>query len=365
MTYAVNRQFMSDTKPVILTCAQPTGQLTIGNYLGAIKNWATMLDDYECYFGVVDMHAITVKYSPADLRKNTLSCVAQYIACGLDPERSNIFIQSHVIGHTELAWLLSCITPIGDLQRMTQFKEKAARLGFKTSDEGEENELKFSHEGARAQASVNSGLLMYPVLMAADILLYNADAVPVGNDQKQHLELCRDLAQRFNHTYSETFTIPKPYIPQSGARIMSLQEPTKKMSKSDENQSATLFMLDEPSVLKKKIMSAVTDSGSEIVAAEDKPGVTNLLQIYSTMSGRELSDIEDALKGKGYGDLKKEVADAVISVLEPVQAKYAELIQDKAYLESVLKAGADAAQKRAYKVLGKVYRKAGFVERPR
>ena len=353
---------MSDAKPVILTCAQPTGQLTIGNYLGAVKNWATMLDDYECYFGVVDLHAIKVKYSPADLRKNTLSCVAQYIACGLDPERSNIFVQSHVIGHTDLAWLLSCITPIGDLQRMTQFKEKAAKLGFKA---GEGHDLKFTHARARPGASVNSGLLMYPVLMAADILLYNADAVPVGNDQRQHLELCRDLAQRFNHNYSDTFTIPKPFIPKQGARIMALQDPERKMSKSDENQSSTLYILDEASVLKKKIMSAVTDSSSEIVASEDKPGVSNLLQIYSMMSGRTVADIEASLKGEGYGTLKKEVADAVISVFEPVQAKYKDLIDDKSYLEGVLRSGAGAAQKRAYKVLGKVYRKAGFVERPR
>ncbi|MEO0510231.1 MAG: tryptophan--tRNA ligase [Verrucomicrobiota bacterium] len=356
---------MSDEKPVILTCAQPTGVLTLGNYLGAVKNWATMLDDYNCYFGVVDLHAITVKYTPAELRKNTLSCVAQYIACGLEPERSNIFIQSHVIGHTELAWLLSCITPIGELQRMTQFKEKAAKLGFKVAEEDDSNELKFSHEGARAQASVNSGLLMYPVLMAADILLYNADAVPVGNDQRQHLELCRDLAQRFNHNYSDTFTIPEPFIPKAGARIMSLQDPMRKMSKSDENHNATLFILDDPKVLQKKIMSAVTDSGSEIKATEDKPGVSNLLQVYSASSGREIAEIEEALAGKGYGDLKKEVADAVIAMLEPVQAKYKELIGDKGYLESVLKNGAGAAQKRAYKVLGKVYRKAGFVERPR
>ena len=353
---------MSEAKPVILTCAQPTGQLTIGNYLGAVKNWATMLDDYECYFGVVDLHAITVKYSPAELRKNTLSCVAQYIACGLDPERSKIFVQSHVIGYTELAWLLSCITPIGDLQRMTQFKEKAAKLGFKA---GKGNELKFTHDGVRAGASVNSGLLMYPVLMAADILLYNADAVPVGNDQRQHLELCRDLAQRFNHNYSDTFTIPKPFIPKQGARIMALQDPERKMSKSDENQSSTLYILDEPSVLKKKIMSAVTDSNSKIVASDDKPGVSNLLQIYSMMGGRTVADIEDSLKGEGYGTLKKEVADAIISVFEPVQAKYKDLIDDKSYLEGVLRSGADAAQKRAYKVLGKVYRKAGFVERPR
>jgi len=362
LTAAVNQRAMSEAKPVILTCAQPTGPLTIGNYLGAVKNWATMLDDYECFFGVVDMHAITVKYSPAELRKNTLSCVAQYIACGLDPERSNIFVQSHVTGHTELAWLLSCITPIGDLQRMTQFKEKAAKLGFNA---GEGNDLKFTHEGARSQASVNAGLLMYPVLMAADILLYNADAVPVGNDQRQHLELCRDLAQRFNHNYSETFTIPKAFIPEQGARVMSLQDPERKMSKSDANQSSTLYILDEPKQLKKKIMSAVTDSGSEIVASEDKPGVSNLLQIYSTMTGRAVADLEASLKGEGYGILKKEVADAVIAVLEPVQAKYKELIEDKSYLEAVLKSGAGAAQKRAYKVLGKVYRKAGFVERPR
>lgn len=354
---------MSEAKPVILTCAQPTGVLTMGNYLGAIKNWATMLDDYSCYFGVVDQHAITVKYTPAELRKNTLSCVAQYIACGLDPERANIFIQSHVVGHTELAWLLSCITPIGELQRMTQFKEKAAKLGFKVSDD--ENDLKFSHEGARAQASVNSGLLMYPVLMAADILLYNADAVPVGNDQRQHLELCRNLAQRFNHNYSETFTIPEPFIPETGARIMSLQEPTAKMSKSDENQNATLFILDKPDVLKKKIMSAVTDSGSEIKATEDKPGVSNLLQIHTAISGISTAELEASFVGKGYGDLKKEVADVVIAALEPVQQRYEELIGDKQYLESVLKSGAGEAQKRAYKILSKVYRKAGFVERPR
>lgn len=356
---------MSEEKPVILTCAQPTGVLTLGNYLGAVKNWATLLDDYQCYFGIVDLHAITVKYTPAELRKNTLSCVAQYIACGLDPERSAIFIQSHVIGHTELAWLLSCITPIGDLQRMTQFKEKAAKLGFKVSSDKEADGPVFTHEGARQGASLNSGLLMYPVLMAADILLYNANAVPVGNDQKQHLELCRDLAQRFNSTYTETFKIPEPYIPKTGARIMSLQEPTQKMSKSDENQNATLYILDSPEALRKKIMSAVTDSGIDIRASEDKPGIANLLQIHSVLSGQSVTDLEASFTGKGYGELKKAVADQVIAALEPVQKRYSELIRDKAYLESVLKAGAEAAQKRAYKLLSKVYRKAGFVERPR
>ncbi len=355
---------MSESKPVILTCAQPTGQLTLGNYLGAIKNWATLLDDYQCFFGVVDLHAITVKYTPAELRKNTLSCVAQYMACGLDPARSSIFIQSHVTGHTELAWILSCLTPIGELQRMTQFKEKAAKLGFKVA-EGGDDEIKFAHEGARPQATVNSGLLMYPVLMAADILLYNADAVPVGDDQRQHLELCRDLAQRFNHTYSETFTVPEPFIPKAGARIMSLQEPGRKMSKSDENGNATLFILDPPDRLRKKIMSAVTDSGSEIAARPDKPGVANLLQILSGVSGRGIAELEADFAGKGYGDLKKVTADAVIAALEPVQKRYAELIDDKARLESVLQSGAESAQKRAFKTLAKVYRKAGFVERPR
>ena len=348
---------MSEAKKVLLTCAQPTGQLTIGNYLGAVKNWATMLEDYDCFFGVVDLHAITVDYTPAELRKNTMSCVAQYIACGLDPERSKIFVQSHVTGHTELAWLLSCITPIGELQRMTQFKEKVAKL---TPEDGGPADV-----AGTSKVSVNSGLMMYPVLMAADILLYNADAVPVGDDQKQHLELCRNLAQRFNHRYSDTFTIPEPFIPKAGARIKSLQDPERKMSKSDANQSATLYLLDEPKVLRKKIMSAVTDSGDEICAADNKPGVSNLLQIYSSMAGRSVEAIEDSLRGEGYGRLKAEVADAVISVLEPVQKRYKELIADSAYLDSVIKSGAEAAQRRAYKMLSKVYRKAGFVERPR
>lgn len=356
---------MSDAKKVILTCAQPTGVLTMGNYLGAVKNWASMQDEFECFFGVVDQHAITVKYSPAELRKNTLSCVAQYLACGVDPERAAVFVQSHVTGHTELAWLLSCMTPIGELQRMTQFKEKAAKLGFNLTEGDDANALKVTHEGMRAGASVNAGLLMYPVLMAADILLYNANAVPVGNDQRQHLELCRDLAQRFNNHYSETFNVPEPYIAPAGARIMSLQDPTRKMSKSDENQSATLFILDTSDQLRKKIMSAVTDSGSEIRAAEDKPGLANLLQIHSALSGESVADLEAHFTGKGYGDLKKEVADVVISALEPVRTRYEALIADKAHLETVLSEGAAAAQKRAYKILAKVYRKAGFVERPR
>jgi tryptophanyl-tRNA synthetase len=353
-----------DQKPVVLTCAQPTGQLTLGNYIGAVLNWEKMLQDYECYFGIVDMHAITVDYKPAELRKNTLSCVAQYIACGLDPEKSHQFIQSHVTGHAELAWILSCICPIGELQRMTQFKEKAAKLGFQIDKESENN-LKLELTGAPSQASINAGLLYYPILMAADILLYNADRVPVGEDQKQHLELCRDLANRFNNKYSDTFTIPEPFIGTTGARIMSLADPTKKMSKSDVNRNGTLFLLDEPSILKKKIMSAVTDSGSDIIASDDKPGIQNLLTILGSLTGKSNQELEDKFSGKGYGEFKKSVSESVIEKLEPIQKRYHELMTDKIYLESVLKSGAEAAQKRAFKILSKVSRKSGYYERIR
>lgn len=354
---------MSDAQPVILTCAQPTNQLTLGNYLGAIRNWADMIEGHSCYFGLVDLHAITSDYSPADLRKNTFSCAAQYIACGLDPEKSHIFVQSHVTGHAELAWVLGCLTPIGDLQRMTQFKEKAAKLGFSVSDD--ENDMKFSHDGARAQASVNSGLLFYPVLMAADILLYNADKVPTGDDQKQHLELCRDLARRFNHRYSDTFTIPEPDIRKSASRVMSLQEPTKKMSKSDPDPLASIFIIDDPKLIRKKIMSAVTDSGSEVRSDPEKPGVTNLMSILGAISGETSDEIEARFKGKGYGDFKKDVAETIVEMLAPIQKRYHEYCADKTYINGVLKAGAEAAQKRAYKTLSKVYRKAGFIERIR
>ena len=355
---------MSGESPVILTCAQPTNQLTLGNYLGAIRNWATMIEGHTCYFGLVDLHAITSDYTPADLRKNTFDCAAQYLACGLDPEKCHIFVQSHVTGHTELAWILGSITPIGDLQRMTQFKEKAAKLGFSVAEDGD-NDLKFSHDGARAQASVNSGLLYYPVLMAADILLYNADKVPTGDDQKQHLELCRDLARRFNHRYSETFTIPEPDIRKSASRIMSLQDPNKKMSKSDTDPLASIFIIDDPKLIRKKVMSAVTDSGSEVKASPDKPGITNLMSILGAITGESTSEIESRFAGKGYGDFKKAVAEAVVELLAPIQERYAQYCADKSYVNSVLKAGAEAAQKRAYKTLGKVYRKAGFVERIR
>ena len=350
-------------KPVILSCAQPSGKLTLGNYLGAVRNWSEMLEKSECFFGIVDLHAITTQAEPAKLRQNVFDCVAQYIACGLDPEKCHQFVQSHVIGHTELAWILTCITPIGELQRMTQFKDKAAKLGFKSSDDPKD--LKFTHEGARAQSSINTGLLCYPVLMAADILLYNADLVPVGEDQRQHLELCRDLAQKFNHQYSETFTIPKPFMPKTGSRIMSLTDPTRKMSKSDENERASLFILDEPDQIKKKISSAVTDSGSEIKSNKDKPGVTNLLGIHSALSGKDINQLEEHFSGKGYGVLKAELTELIIESLKPVREKYHDLIKDKNYLKSVLSQGAETAQKRAYKILGKVYRKVGFPERDR
>lgn len=331
-------------KKVVLTCAQPTGQLQLGNYLGAVRRWVEYQDGYECLFGLVDMHSITIHKDPAELRRHTMDGVAQYIACGLDPARCSIFVQSHVVGHTELAWVLGCMTSIGQLERMTQFKDKSQRQG------GE---------------FIGAGLLYYPVLMAADILLYNADIVPVGDDQKQHLELVRDLAQKFNNQYSETFTVPEVAIGETGARIMSLQEPTSKMSKSDKNQHAVVYLLDEPSVIRKKIMSAVTDSDQEIRKAVEKPGISNLLSILSLCSSRSIEELETSFKGVGYGDFKAAVADSVINTLEPIQARYNALRGDQKLLDEILKAGAEVAQKRAYKMLSKVYRKIGFVERPR
>jgi len=333
------------SRKVVLTCAQPSGQLTLGNYFGALKNWQAMLDDYECFFGIVDMHRTTVPYKPAELRQSTLSTLAQYIAAGLDPEKCHLFVQSHVIGHAELAWVLGSICPLGQLERMTQFKDKASRQdgGF-----------------------VGSGLLTYPVLMAADILLYNADRVPVGEDQKQHVELCRDLAEKFNQVYSPTFIVPEVFIPKVGARVMSLQEPTRKMSKSDANERASIFLLDPPDAIRKKIRSAVTDSGGEIVAREDKPGVTNLLGILSAASGKPVSELETEFADTtSYAPFKEAVAEAVVELVEPIRTRYLEIIEDKAYLQTAMKAGAEAAQKRAYKMLSKVYRKVGFVERPR
>ncbi len=329
-------------KPVVLTCAQPTGRLHLGNYLGAVLNWGRMQDDNECYFGIVDQHAITVPYVPAQLRENTYSCLAQYVACGLDPARSRLFVQSHVIGHTELAWILGCLCPLGQLERMTQFKDKS-----------------------RKQESIDAGLLFYPVLMAADILLYNAKLVPVGDDQKQHLELARDLAEKFNSRYSDTFNVPEPLISKVGSRIMSLQDPTAKMSKSDPNHSATVFITDRPEDVRKKIMSAVTDSSADVRSGPDKPGVTNLLSIMSACTGRSVATLEAEFAGKGYGDFKKTVADAVVATLDPVRVRYDELIKDRGELDRIFKSGAEQAQAAAFRTLSKVNRKVGFVERPR
>lgn len=318
--------------------------LTLGNYFGAIKNWVGLIDDHECFFGIVDQHAITMPYKPADLRQATYKTLALYVACGLDPAKCSLFAQSHVIGHTELAWILGCICPLGQLERMTQFKDKSARQdgGF-----------------------IGSGLLTYPVLMAADILLYNADRVPVGEDQKQHVELCRDLAEKFNATYSDTFRVPEVDIPKVAARVMSLQDPTRKMSKSDPNQNGAIYLLDPPELIRKKIRSAVTDSGAEVKAAADKPGVTNLLTILSASTGRPVAELEADFAGSNYGEFKNAVADAVVALLAPIQERYAAIADDKTYLNGVFKSGAEAAQKRAYKTLAKVYRKAGFVERTR
>lgn len=330
----------SEQRKVVMTAAQPTGKLHLGNYLGAIKNWGKMVEDYECYFGIVDMHAITIPYVPADLRRNVYDCAAQYMACGLDPEKCNLFLQSLVKGHADLTWILGCICPIGSLERMTQYKDKARK-----------------HKDA-----LNSGLLFYPVLMAADILIYNADLVPVGEDQKQHIELTRDLAQKFNNTYSPTFKLPEPYIPQTGARIMSLQNPDSKMSKSDPNQSGTLYITDEPSVLSKKIMSAVTDSGDAVkFDPENKAGISNLMGIMSAFTKKTYAEIEDEFSGKGYGEFKKAVADAVIDGLAPVREKYKQFSDDKTLIESALKKGSQAAQRRVNKMMAKVYRKVGFM----
>ncbi len=333
-----------DARPVILTCAQPSGFLTLGNYFGAIKNWAALIEDHECFFGIVDMHSITVPYKPAELRKVTYETLAMYIACGLDPAKCHLFVQSHVMGHSELAWVLGSICPLGQLERMTQFKDKSAR---------------------QERGFVGSGLLFYPVLMAADILLYNADRVPVGEDQKQHVELCRDLAQKFNVTYSDTFKVPEVDIPKVGARIMSLQDPTRKMSKSDVNQQASIYLLDAPDVVRKKIRSAVTDSGSEVRAVAEKPGIRNLLGIMSVSTGRSIADLEAAFADARYGAFKEAVAESVVALLTPIQERYRAIKDDRSYLDGVLKAGAEVAQKRAYRTLSKVYRKVGFVERGR
>jgi tryptophanyl-tRNA synthetase len=330
-------------RPVILSGIQPSGQLMIGNYSGALKNWIALQEDHECYYMLVDLHAITVYQKPADLRKRCYEFLALYMACGLDPERNTLFVQSHVPQHAELAWILNCITPLGQLQRMTQFKEKARKN----------------------EKNLNAGLLNYPVLMAADILLYNADKVPVGADQKQHLELARDLAERFNYMYSDTFTVPDPWIPSKsdGARIMSLQEPTAKMSKSDIDPNATLALLDRPDQVKSKLKRAVTDSESSIAYDPDnRPGVSNLMTIFRLVTGESFESQTERFAGKGYGPFKAELIDAVVAYLDPIQARYKVISSDKKALDQILADGAEKAQHRARRILSKVYRKVGFIQ---
>ncbi len=330
-----------DDKKIIFSGVQPSGILTIGNYLGAIKNWGAFQNDNNCIFCVVDMHAITVRQVPADLRRRTYETLAIYMACGIDPEKSTLFVQSHVGAHAELSWALNCYTMFGELSRMTQFKDKSK----KNAD------------------NINAGLFTYPVLMASDILLYQTDLVPVGQDQMQHIELARDIAQRFNQVYSPTFTVPEGFIPKSGAKIMSLSEPTKKMSKSDENVNGFVSLLDDRDTIIRKFKRAVTDSDTVVCRGEDKHGVNNLMTIYSCFTGKSDEEIVKEFEGKGYGDFKLAVGEAVADGLTPVQAEFNRLMADKSYLESVMKAGADTASRMAYKTLSKVYRKLGFVGR--
>ena len=327
-------------KPIVLSGIQPSGKLGIGNYLGALKNWVGMQDDFECIFLIVDLHALTVQQVPAELRHTCLSLAAQYIAAGIDPQKSTVVIQSHVPQHAELNWVLNTMTYMGELNRMTQFKDKSKRHN----------------------TNINAGLFTYPVLMAADILLYQAAAVPVGADQKQHLELARNLAQRFNQRYSDTFVVPEPFIPKVGARIMSLQEPTKKMSKSDDNENNMVSLLDSPKVIEKKFKRAVTDSETVVkYDVENKPGVSNLLTIHSAFSGQSIESLENHFEGKMYGHLKVETAEVVIEGLKPIQKRYNELMADKATLEQILSDGAESATRSARKTLSKVYKKIGLV----
>ena len=328
-------------KKRILSAIQPTGVFTLGNYIGAVRNWGKLQEDYDCVYCVADLHAITVLQEPKDLRQNTMRAYALMLACGIDPERSIAFVQSQNPHHAELSWVLSCSTMFGELNRMTQFKDKSA----KHAD------------------NINAGLFTYPVLMAADILAYNADLVPIGADQKQHLELARNIAQRFNQRYGETFTVPDAYIPKAGARLMSLQDPTKKMSKSDENVNGCVFILDDKDTILRKFKRAVTDSDTEVCYREGKDGINNLMTIYSTVTGKTLEEIEKEFAGKGYGDFKTAVGEAVADHLSPVQTEYARLIADKTYLTQCFTRGAEQAYKLTRKTLQKVYRKVGFIDR--
>lgn len=328
-------------KKIVFSGVQPSGNLTIGNYIGAIKNFVDLQDECDCFYCIVDLHAITVPQVPKDLRRRTLEVLSLYMACGIDPEKSTLFIQSHVPAHAELAWVLNTISYMGQLNRMTQYKEKSRK--------SEEN--------------LNAGLFTYPVLMASDILLYQADYVPVGEDQKQHLELTRDLAERFNSRYSDTFVVPEPLIKDFGAKIMSLQEPTSKMSKSDNDENAYILILDDKDAINRKIKRAVTDSEGIVAYRDEQPGLKNLLEIYSTFSKENVTDIVKKYEGKGYGQFKSDLAEVVIEGLSPIQERYEELMKNKDYLEKIYKEGAEKASYHAGKTLRKVYKKVGFIPR--
>ena len=333
---------MENEKKVLLSGIQPSGELHLGNYLGAIKNWAELSDQFDCYWFLADLHTITVRQNPADLRRRTLTQIAAYIACGLDPAKNTIFVQSHVHQHAELGWVLDCYTMFGELSRMTQFKDKSA----KHAD------------------NINGGLFTYPCLMAADILLYQPDYVPVGEDQKQHVELTRNVAQRFNNLYGEVFKVPEPYIPKTGARVMSLNDPASKMSKSI--PEGCVFLLDEPDDIRRKFKRAVTDSDTERCVRYDpehKPGVSNLMSIYAACTGKSFADIEAEFDGQGYGAFKPAVGDAVIETLRPIREETRRILADKAYLEDVYRAGAEKAARVAGRTLRKVYKKVGLVAR--
>ena len=334
---------VNTAKKVMLSGIQPSGDLHLGNYLGAVKNWAALADEFDCYYFMADLHTLTVRQNPKELRRRSTEQLAQYIACGLDPDKNTLFIQSHVHEHAELGWILNCYTMFGELSRMTQFKDKSAKNA----------------------ENVNGGLFTYPSLMAADILLYQADFVPVGEDQKQHCELTRDIATRFNNIYGETFKVPEPYIPKVGARIMSLGSPTNKMSKSD--PQGCVFLLDKPEDIARKFKRAVTDSDTEYCvryAPKEKPGVANLMSIYSSVTGKSFEEIEREFDGKGYGVFKPAVGEAVIENLRPIREEAERIIADKAYLTSVYTEGAKKAQYIARKTLRKVYKKVGLVEKP-
>ena len=333
-----------EKKKIVLSCIQPTGTPTLGNYLGALKNWANMCDDYNCLYGVADLHSITVptfRENPQQLKKNTLELYALLLALGIDPEKNVVFVQSHVPTHAQLCWILNCYTQFGEASRMTQFKEKSQ----KHSD------------------NITVGLFDYPILMAADILIYNADFVPIGADQKQHLEIARNICDRFNSIYGDVLKMPEPFIGKAGAKITSLQDPLKKMSKSDENPKSYISMLDEPNVIMKKIKSAVTDSEACVRFADGKDGINNLMTIYSCCTGKSFEEIEKEFDGRGYGDFKTAVGEAVVKELEPIQSKYKELINEKKYLEECMRDGAELATRISQRTLDKVMKKVGFLPR--